>query len=179
MQIRFNFKNFEPSDHLKQYAQTRFSKLEKYFHPTDNPELQVNLEVEKYRQIVEAILTAKNTHLSAKEESEDMYSSIDLTLDKLDAQVRKVREKNKTKPKHKVRMDVIRFEHKQDQDKQKLPVIVQTDHFEPKPMSIEEAVLQLDTLGYEFIVFLNADNERINVLYKRKDGNYGLIDPGV
>ncbi|MDQ7032689.1 MAG: ribosome-associated translation inhibitor RaiA [Desulfonauticus sp.] len=175
MEIKFNFKNFEPSEHLKNYAQTRFSKLSKYISDKDNLKLEVNFEVEKYRHIIEAILTAKNLHISAKEEHEDMYASVDLVLDKLEAQVKKLREKAKSKHRNKVRMDVIQF-NKEDK---KGPVIVETDHFEPKPMSVEEAALQLDTLNYEFLVFLNAEEERINVIYKRKDGNFGLIDPGI
>lgn len=179
MQIKFNFKNFEPSDHLREYAHSRFEKLSKYLTGKDNPELQVNFEVEKYRHIIEAILTAKNLHLSATEESEDMYASVDMVLDKLEAQVKKIREKAKDRHKNKksVRMDVIKLS--QEEGKSPVPVIEKTDHFEPKPMSVEEAALQLDTLNYEFLVFLNAENERVNVIYKRKDGNFGLIDPGI
>ncbi|WP_456325198.1 ribosome hibernation-promoting factor, HPF/YfiA family [Desulfonauticus submarinus] len=177
MQIKFNFKNFEPSDHLKSYAQTRFEKLAKYLSKNDSPELQVNFEVEKYRHIIEAILTAKNLHISATEENEDMYASIDLVLDKLEAQVRKIREKIKDRHKNKtkVRMDIIKF----NKEEKSGPIIEKTDHFEPKPMSVEEAALQLEALKYEFLVFLNAESERVNVIYKRKDGNFGLIDPGM
>jgi putative sigma-54 modulation protein len=180
MEIKFTFKNFEPSEHLKKYARTRFEKISKYMLDSENADLQVNLEVEKFRQIAEVILTAKNLHLSATEESEDMYSTIDLVLDKLEAQVKKVREKVKDRHKKRkekpVRMDVISFSKGETGKKE--PVIVQTDHYEPKPMSVEEAAMQLESLNYEFLVFLNADTERVNVIYRRKNGDFGLIDPG-
>ncbi|WP_457571082.1 ribosome hibernation-promoting factor, HPF/YfiA family [Desulfovulcanus sp.] len=180
MKIKFTFKNFEPSDHLKKYAQTRLEKISKYIADSENAELQVNLEVEKFRHIAEVILTGKNLHISANEESEDMYSTIDLILDKLEAQVKKVRDKVKDRHKKKkekaVRMDVISFS--QSESGRKEPVIVQTDLYEPKPMSVEEAAMQLDTLNYDFLVFINADAERVNVIYRRKNGDFGLIDPG-
>ncbi len=181
MKIKFNFKNFEPSEHLKKYAQERYEKLSKYLQDSGNAELQVNLEVEKFRHIAETILTAKDIHISATEETEDMYSTVDLSLDKLEAQLRKQREKVKDKKKKirekQVRMDIINFGPVESGVRE--PRIVATDHYEPKPMSLEEAAMQLETLNYEFFVFLNAETERINVVYRRKNGDFGFIDPGM
>jgi putative sigma-54 modulation protein len=95
MQIQFNFKNFDPSDHLKKYARNRFSKLGRYIQNVDGSEVQINLEVEKFRHLAEVVLVDKNTHISAREESEDMYSTIDMVLDKMESQLRKSREKIK------------------------------------------------------------------------------------
>lgn len=179
MRIVFNFKNFDPSDHLRKYAKDRFGKLAKFMAGTEDAELQVNLEVEKFRHIADIVLTGKNVHLSAREDSEDMYSTVDMVWDKLEAQMRKLRDKDKTRRRgnETVRMDVISFD--KDQGGKRRPVVQQTDHYEPKPMIVEEAALQLESTSNEFLVFLNADNERINVIYRRKTGDFGLIDPGI
>ncbi|WP_028574077.1 ribosome hibernation-promoting factor, HPF/YfiA family [Desulfonatronovibrio hydrogenovorans] len=180
MQIKFNFKNFEPSEHLKKYARERYDKLSKYLSEINTAELQVNLEVEKFRHIAEVILTAKDIHISATEDTEDMYSTVDLSLDKLEAQLRKQRGKVKDKKKKarekQVRMDIVSF-GPVDSGKRE-PSIVATDHYEPKPMSLDEAAMQLESLNYEFLVFLNSDTDRINVVYRRKNGDFGFIDPG-
>jgi len=178
MNITFNFKNFEPSDHLRDYARKRFDKLTKYMANTDSSELQVNLSVEKTRQMADIVFTADLLHISAHEESEDMYSTIDLILDKLEAQVRKMREKQKDRRKRAdtVRSDVISFTDSASGPRER--TIIESEHYQPKPMSVDEAAMQLDTLGYEFLVFLNSETERINVIYRHKKGDFGLIDPG-
>lgn len=177
MNINFNFKNFEPSPHLKEYADKRFSKVGKYVQDSEQPELLVNLSVEKFRQMAEVVLSADNVHISAFQETEDMYSTVDLVLDKLEAQLRKMREKTKARRRDaavkQARMDVLSFE-----DGSATPTIMGTDKFEPKPMSVEEAAMQLDSLQYEFLVFKNAETEDVNVIYRRKNGDFGLIDPG-
>ncbi|KAB1443757.1 ribosome hibernation-promoting factor, HPF/YfiA family [Pseudodesulfovibrio senegalensis] len=181
MNISFTFKNFDPSDHLKKYAEKRFGKLGKYVSHSDTAELKVNLMVEKFRQKADVVLNADNIHLSAFETSEDMYSSIDLVLDKLEAQLRKLREKMKDRGKKArankvVQMDYLSFLEKESGNW--TPTIVGSDSYEPKPMSVDEAAMQLDTTDGEFLVFRNADTEGINVIYKRNNGDFGLIDPG-
>lgn len=180
MRITFNFKNFDPSDHLRKYARDRFGKLAKFLAGTENAELQVNLEVEKFRHIADIVLTGKNVHISAREDSSDMYSTVDLVWDKLEAQMRKVRDKNKDRRRGAgaaVRMDIIRFD--EDDAGKRISTIQHTDHFSPKPMIVEEAAMQLETSPHDFFVFFNADNERVNVIYRQKNGDFGLIDPGV
>ncbi len=185
MKISFTFKNFEPSDHLKNYARTRFEKLLKYMDEdaSDTPELQINLAVEKFRHMADVALSANNLHIPAFAESEDMYSTIDLVLDKLGTQVRKLREKRKSR-RRKVQKDmrgtgagVLEPEGVEPKG-----IIVEREKFSPKPMSVEEAAMQLDNLKYDFLVFLDAQTERVNVIYRRKgrkNRNYGLIDPGM
>lgn len=180
MKITFNFKNFDPSDHLRKYARERFGKLGKFMAGTEDAELQVNLEVEKFRHIADVVLTGKSVHLSAREDSEDMYSTVDLVWDKLESQMRKQRDKDKSRRKggnETVRMDVIRFDD--GQVGKRKHIIERTDHYEPKPMLVEEAALQLESSGLDFLVFLNAETERVNVIYRRKNEDFGLIDPGV
>lgn len=178
MNISFNFKNFDPSAHLKEYARTRFTKLSKFVNGDQEAELQVNLAVEKIRQMAEVVLNADNVHISAYEESEDMYATIDMVLDKLTTQLRRMRDRQKSRAKKAVkpaRMDVISFG---TEDEPSDASIVQTDTFEVKPMSVEEGALQLDSRNSDFLVFRNADTDRINVIYRRKNNDFGLIDPG-
>jgi len=179
MNISFAFKNFEPSDHLKEYAASRFEKMAKFIGDTVETELQINLSVEKFRHKAEVVLTADNLHISAYEESEDMYSTIDQVLDKLEAQLKRMRERHKERRKQgtprAARMDLISFE---GDTGDRTPTIKESDHFEPKPMHIDEAAMQLDSLKFEFLVFRNADTGRVNVIYRSKNGDFGLIDPG-
>jgi len=180
MRITFNFKNFDPSDHLRKYARDRFGKLAKFMAGTPDADLQVNLEVEKFRHIADIVLTGKNVHISAREDSEDMYSTVDLVWDKLEAQMRKTRDKDKSRRKggnDSPRMVAGDFDDEAGTARK--PQIQKTDDFSPKPMIVEEAALQLESTDNEFLVFLNAENERVNVIYRRKTGDFGLIDPGV
>lgn len=179
MNISFTFKNFEPSDHLKGYAKKRFEKVARYVSDSE-ADLQVNLLVDKFRHKADVLLNSDRIHISAYEASEDMYSTIDMVLDKLEAQLRKMREKMKSRSKQgrgnkMVQMNVLSYE---DLPSESEPIIVGTDEYVPKPMSVDEAAMQLDSLENEFLVFRNAETEGVNVIYKRKNGDYGLIDPG-
>ena len=178
MNISFTFKNFEPSQHLKDYAQKRFEKVGKYVSDSE-ADLQVNLLVDKFRHQADVILNADAIHISAYEDSEDMYSTIDMVLDKLEAQLRRMREKMKSRSRgrgSKVQMNFLSYEDLSGNEPQQ--TIVGTESYEPKPMSIDEAAMQLDSLENEFLVFLNSETEGVNVIYKRKNGDFGLIDPG-
>lgn len=177
MNISFTFKNFEPSDHLKGYAQKRFEKVAKYVSDSE-ADLQVNLLVDKFRHKADVILNADSIHISAYEDSEDMYSTVDMVLDKLEAQLRRMREKVKDRNRGRGRQAQMNYLSYEDLAADSEPTIVGTDSYEPKPMSVEEAALQLDSLDNEFLVFLNAETDGVNVIYKRKNGDYGLIDPG-
>ncbi len=181
MNMAFNFKNFEPSDHLKNYASNRFSKLSKFFNNLDNVDVQVNLSVEKFRQMAEVIVVADNLHLSAYEESEDMYATTDMVLDKVVAQVKKNKAKKQSRRDVKAdksgRVDAVLFGG--SEDSLDAPAIVASDKFEVKPMDVDEAAMKLNSLNYDFLVFRNAASERVNVLYRRNDGDFGLIDPGM
>lgn len=180
MNVKFTFKNFDPSDHLKEYATNRFEKLGKYLNSYEDAAIGVNMAVEKFRHNIEVIVSAENIHISAFERSEDMYSSVDMVLDKLEAQLRKMREKTKSRRKrdriNSVHHNVIAYPGDSFSGEK---TIVASDSYTPKPMDIDEAAEQLGTLNCEFLVFRNSESDDINVIYKRKDGNFGLIDPGV
>lgn len=176
MNIAFYFKNFEPSPGLRDYASKRFDKLSKYMFNSDTAEVVVTLTVEKTRQIADVVIDADAMHISAHEQSEDMYSTIDMITDKLEAQLRKFREKMKDRRKinGSVTMGVVSFT-----EEGKVSSIEESDKYDPKPMNVEEAAEQLTAMNFEFLVFLNSETDRINVIYKRKNHDFGLIDPGV
>jgi putative sigma-54 modulation protein len=177
MNINFNFKNLDPSPHLKDHIEKRFDKISKFIQDSDESDLQVNLAVEKTRQKADVVLNADNIHISAYEESPDMYATIDSVVDKLESQLRKIREKMKDR-RRKAQTRDVRMEYFSLSEAGDAPTITGTDNYEPKPMSVEEAAMQLDSLQFEFLVFRNAETEGVNVIYRRKDGDYGLIDPG-
>ena len=180
MEIKFNFKSFDPSEHLKNYAASRFAKLEKHLRNPENASVRINLEVEKFRQMAEVVLDADSIHLSTQEETNDMYSTIDVALDKIEKQLKKVRDKQKEKR----RSSPGQFAPSPTSGAEtalesEAPAVVQTDMFEPKPMDVEEAVTRLQKSDYDFLVFFNAGTNRVNVVYTRKNGDFGLIDPGI
>ena len=179
MEIIFNFKSFDPSDHLKQYAKSRFAKLEKYVRNPANANIKINLEVEKFRQMAEVVMDADSVHISAQEETNDMYSTIDVVLDKIETQLKKARAKQKDKRRSRSGYNTAVSAGAEVAAEPESPQVVRTDLFEAKPMDVEEAVGRLQKSDYEFLVFFNADTNRVNVVYNRTSGDYGLIDPGM
>lgn len=175
MRINLAGKNLVVTDALKNAVDDKFEKFNKYFR--DEIEAKVTLNVEKNRQIIEVVIPLNGTIIRAEERTEDMYTSLDRVVDKLNKQITKY--KSKLEKKHKAH-NSIRFEHipnfKEEEEEIK---IVKTKRFEVKPMSSEEAVLQMELLGHNFFVFTNAQTNEINVVYKRKDNDYGLIDPNL
>ncbi len=179
MQIQFLFKNFEPSEHLRKYARRRMEKLSRFFGRNPALEAQVTLSVDKFRHRADFLLTGEGINITAVEQSEDMYASIDLALDKLSAQVKKFIAKNRDqwrKARKDVTIDVFTEPVPEDES----TITDRGDeHYFPKPMSPDEAAMQLDVKDYDFVVFRNSETDRINVIYLRKNGGFGLIDPGV
>lgn len=173
MRMTLRGKNFQVSDALRQYAEKRLGKLEKFLG--DNVEVQVNMSVSKERHIVEVTVILDGYLLRGEEATGDMYSSIDLVLEKLEKQI----EKYKTKLAKRVKSNVFKewADASPLHEETNEPKIVRTKRFPVKPMTLEEAILQMNLLGHNFFVFANAETEQVNVLYRRKDGNYGLIEP--
>jgi len=178
MKIMLRAKKLDITPALRDYVEKRVRKIEKYFDEAAI-EAQVSLEVEKERHIVEVTAEVDGILLRAEDETGDMYSSIDGVVDKLERQIRKY----KTRLNRKLRQEanVLKEERLKDFDKSEkdddLPKIVRTKRFAIKPMPVEEAAMQMDLIGHSFFVFQNADTEEVNVVYKRHDGNYGLIEP--
>lgn len=175
MQTSVTFKNIDPSDNLKAYVR---DKLDRFDRLLDNPaEANVVLSVEKFRHIAEIKILGDRLKINGKEETNDMYSAIDMVLDKIEKQIKKSKQKVR-KRKGGAKADVIamRFEEAAPlEEDAEGEIIVKTIDY--KPMDAEEAVMQLDLADDNFIVFTNARTERINVVYRRNDGHYGLIQP--
>jgi putative sigma-54 modulation protein len=161
---------------LKQYAVEKFGKLEKYL--PKNIQVTVTLSVvKKVHHIAEAMLKTDGLLVQAHEETEEMYSSIDLLIEKLEKRIRKYKEKL-VDHKHQSRTEQgqpVASVHPDD----RIPQIIKTKRFDLKPMHAEEAVMQMELLDKEFYVFSNAASGHITVIYRRKDGNVGLIEPAL
>ncbi|MGI9953195.1 ribosome-associated translation inhibitor RaiA [Moorellaceae bacterium AZ2] len=178
VRIMVRGKNLQITDALRRYAEKRLGKLEKFLG--ENVEVQVNMSVARDRHIVEVTVTLDGYLLRGEEATGDMYSSIDLVMEKLEKQIEKYktklarRVKNNNTFKEWAEANPAREEADEGADE---PKIVRTKRFLVKPMPVEEAILQMNLLGHNFFVFANAETEQVNVLYRRKDGNYGLIEP--
>jgi len=175
MQTSVTFKNLDPTDTLKSYVRDKLDRFDRYL---DNPaEANVVLLVEKFRHIVEININGDRLTINGKEETNDMYSAIDMVLDKLEKQIKKNKQKIRgrrpgVKGKNMGLMQAdINLPDEEPERKVKIKNI------EYKPMDVEEAVLQMDLLSDNFLVFTNARSDQVNVLYRRKDGHYGLIQP--
>lgn len=173
MRIRVSGKNIEVTNALRERVEKKLTKFEKYFNP--DTEANATLTVEKNRHIIEVTIPFNGVILRGEEATEDMYSSIDNVVEKLERQIAKYRTKLERKIKDgSVRFDNFSFSQEEDDDE---PRIVKTKRFAMKPMPVEEAVLQMELLGHNFFMFHNAESDEVNVVYKRKDGDYGLIEP--
>ena len=179
MNVEFTGRQIEISDSLKAYTHERLEKTKKYLENIDR--VNVVLSVEKYRQIAEIIIQNNWITLNGVEETNDMYSSINLVLDKIEKQAKRQKDKlieKKRRSKESISpKEIVDFSEPQPREKGKNARIIKSTTFSLKPMEIEEAVMQIDSTNNEFIVFRNSRSEKINVVYKRKDGDYGLIEP--
>lgn len=176
MHITFTFRNFEASEHLKKYARRRFEKIGRFLGKNAAIDLQVLLSVDKHRQKIEVILSGEGMNVSSSEESSDMYTTIDLMTDKLESQIRKHASKSRERYKSKSNVD-IEFHSYQVEEENGVKIVSGDSFFSPKPILVDEAVLQLEKNDLEFLVFFNADLDRVNVVYKKRNGNIGIIDP--
>jgi putative sigma-54 modulation protein len=175
MQTSVTFKNLDPSEHLKSYVTEKLNRFDKLL---DNPaEAGVVLIVEKHRHIAEVNITGDRININGKDETGDMYSAIDMVLDKLEKQLKRSKQKiRERRASAKGQTRTIREEGPRMTDEDAAPQI-KIESLDYKPMDIEEAVLQMDLTDQGFLVFTNARSSQINVLYRRKDGHYGLIQP--
>ena len=175
MQTSVTFKNLDPSDNLKSYVGDKLDRFDKFL---DNPaEANVVLAVEKFRHIAEINISGDRLSINGKEETVDMYSAIDMVLDKLEKQIKKNKEKireRRSASKNRNRSQLNETGILPDEDTERQ---IKIKNIEYKPMDIEEAVLQMDLIEDNFLVFTNAISDQINVLYRRRDGHYGLIQP--
>jgi ribosome hibernation promoting factor len=170
MQVMVTFRHVEPSEGLRQYAEEKVQRVHKYLRRPI--EAHVILSVLKHRHVAEVQVTANHLNITATEETDDLYSAIDLAMSKVERQVQKQVAKYK--------------EHKGNAGAAAgspalaaapSGAVLHTQRVAVKPMSVDEALLQLKLLKNDFLLFKNAANETLSVIYRRKDGNYGLIEP--
>ena len=179
MNIAFAFKNFEPSDHLRKYAARRFEKLRRFTTKSENVEMTVVLTVDKFRHKAEVQFAGDNLNISAVEQSSDMYATVDMVLDKLETQLKKHAERVKEKRRASTKDFSATLAAGEDVGGEQRRQVV-AEVVEPKPLYVEEALLQFEQRPDDVVlVFINADESRINILYRRKNGEIGLIDPEV
>jgi putative sigma-54 modulation protein len=176
MQTSVTFKNIDSSDHLKNYVTEKLGRFDRLL---DNPaEANVVLQVEKFRHIAEINILGDRLTINGKEETEDMYSAIDMVLDKLEKQIKKnkqkIRDRRGAKARTKERMMEMAMAGVESPTKR-----IRIQSIEYKPMDVDEAVLQMDLIKDNFLVFTNARTDQVNVLYRRSDGDFGLIQPNL
>ncbi len=174
MEYKIHGKKFKITEDVKNYVVEKLGKLDKYFESPESFVATVVIRTDGQMQVVEVTIPAKRMILRAEEVNKDVFAAIDLVLDKLERQIRK----NKTRMSKKANKDkviglALNFDiAKEEKDTSK---IVKRKEVELKPMSEEEAILQMNLIDHTFFVFRNAKNGEIEVVYTRKDGNYGII----
>lgn len=176
MKVKVIGKNIEVTEALKNIIEKKLSRLDRYFD--SNVEAHTTLRVQKNNHTIEVTIPFNGVILRAEELNEDMYVSIDIVIDKLERQIRK----QKTRLERRNHGNSLKFQsipqYADNEEENIDSKIVKIKKFSFKPMSAEEAVLQMELLGHSFFVYMNDDSSEVNVVYKRKDGNYGLIESG-
>jgi putative sigma-54 modulation protein len=193
MQLQVSGRNLDITEPIREYAERKLARIER--HLTEDTRVDLELAIERNRSIsanqhAELTVWTRGPVLRAHEYAEDMYAAIDLAVDKLDRQVRRYRERRRHwRPHHQTR-EVEALLPLSDDDEAAsaalangveseiaIPTIVLTKRFNMKPMHPDEASLQLVLVGHEFYVFLNAESDAVAVIYRRRDGNLGVIEP--
>lgn len=172
MNTSVRFKNLEPSDPLKSYVREKLNRMDKYFNGP--AEASVVLSIEKFRHSAEVNITGDRLTINGKEETEEMYAAIDMVLDKLEVQIKKNKQKSRD---HRVKGKSGQTSVADTETDATDGPRVRIRPIEYKPMDVDEAVMQMELINDNFLVFTNARTEAVNVLYRQKDGNYGLIQP--
>ena len=174
MQTTVRGKNIEITSALREYVEKKLGKVEKFVdHPMN---AQVNLYVERGRHIVEVTAGLNGMLLRGEEATGDMYASIDLVADKLEKQVQKYRARLRRR-KEGAAVTEAAVAETEDVSAELDGKVVKTKRFPVKPLTVDEAILQMDLVSHDFFVFVNSDTQKVNVVYRRRDGDYGLLEP--
>ena len=193
MQLQVSGRNLDVTEPIREYALRKLARIER--HLTEDTRVDLELAIERNRSIssnqyAELTVWTKGPVLRAHESADDMYAAIDLAVDKLDRQVRRYRDRRRHWRPHHPARDAEALLPLSDADEAAeaaeangsgaevpIPAIVKTKRFNMKPMDPDEAALQLELVGHEFYVFLNAESDAVAVIYRRRDGNLGVIEP--
>ena len=172
MKFTIRGKKLKVTDAIKAYVEEKIGRLDKYFENPNNISANVLMRLSGKNQVVEVTINTHGLILRGEEANKDLYASIDLVTDKIERQIRK----NKTKIHKKSSKETIRdFKEFETEEKESSIEVVKRKKIEMKPMSEEEAILQMELIDHDFFVYKDASTSETNVVYKRKDGNYGLI----
>ena len=175
MRITITGRNIELTPGIKEAVEEKLGKLEKFFKP--ETDVNVTLSVEKDRQKIEVTIPTKGHTIRAEEVSNDMYVSIDLVEETLERQLLKYRTKiisKKMNAAASFKAEYLEEQYEEDEEEVK---IVRSKRYDLKPMYPEDACIQMELLGHDFFVFVNAETDEVNVVYKRKGNTYGIIEP--
>ena len=175
MQIKMRGEKIKITPAIDSYVSEKVGKLDKYFENPEEISANILVRIRGIEQIVEVTIPIKNAVIRAEERSKDLYEAIDLVVDKLERQIRK----NKTKiqkKKNKVRLPEFNIDYQIEEKEETKGKIVKEKIIETKPMSREEAILQMELVDHDIYVFKDDKTLETSVVYRRKDGNYGVID---
>ena len=176
MEVKVTCRHVESNDALKQHAEEKVSRVKKYIDRQVNAD--VILSMEKNRYLAEVNVTGDGIAFNGKEEStENFFVAIDQVVDKIVKQAgrhKTKQKKRKISPELTIRHNIIAVEEGSSKDQE--PRVIHTENYFVKPMPVEEAIMQLGLIDNDFLVFTNAQSSKVNVLFKRQDGNYGLIE---
>lgn len=176
MQVTVIGRHIEATDALKQYATEKFSRLEKYLPKTAQVVITLSV-VKKVHHIAEAVIKSNGVLMQASEETEEMYSAIDLLIEKIERRAQKYKEKLVDHKHTTNKTEAVSAASASAHPDDRIPQIIKVKRFDLKPMQPEEAVMQMELLDKDFFIFSNAGSGHISVIYRRKDGNVGLIEP--
>ncbi len=172
MKINTRGSNLEVTEAIADYINKKISKLDKYFENPEEFTASVLIKTNRNSEIVEVTIPIRKVILRAEESSDDLYKSIDLVSEKLERQIRK----NKTRLNRKTQEISFVFPIMDEEVEEEKGSIIKRKQIDMKPMNEEEAILQMNLIGHDFFLFENADTNTPSVIYKRKDGNYGIIE---
>lgn len=177
LQVIVTGTNLDVTPALRSHAEQRASKIAKYFSETSQTLVEVVLSVVREQQIAEVTVKSAGLIIRAESRTSDMYASIDASMDRVVKQIRRNKARLQRRAQSAPKLAGILINQIDNGEDEAAPQLVRTKRFAMKPMDVEEAVLQMDLLGHDFFVFRDATTEEVNVVYRRRDGNYGLIEP--
>lgn len=176
MNIMIRGSKLEITEAMEAYAKDKLSKLDKYLDTNENPKATVLVKVRGHLHTVEVTIPLNSLILRAEESQEDYYAAIDVVIDKLERQIRKNKTRIASNKKKEIRDFAYGYIEEIENDEDKEEKVVKRKKIDLKPMSEEEAILQMELLGHSFYLYKDAETNNFTVVYKRKDGDYGIIE---
>lgn len=169
--------NLEVTEAIRDYVVSKLEKIEKYFQPEQELDARINLKVYREKTAkVEVTIPLGSITLRAEDVSQDMYGSIDLVTDKIERQIRKNKTKIERKNKNKVATGQLFTDALVEDSNIVQSKVVRSKQIDLKPMDLEEAILQMDLLGHDFFIYVDVEDQTTNVIYRREDGEIGLLE---